>query len=413
MGEEEEDLISVLPDCLILEILSRLPSTKEAINTGTLSKRWQHLWTIVPNLIFLRYVEDNRPLHEFFSLVENTLTQCRHLNLNTFKLWTEYNIRFEPQFNHWIQYAIKCNVQKLDLSLWSHKFVLNDYFFTTTCFTHLTLSSCIFNLSPGGVITWNRLTNLCISFGKLNEVLIQTILSGSPLLETLELSNCYGYKRLNITSKSVKNLLFTGYINREREYGNNADIIEINAPYILSLRIEDDLFLWKLLLLNVSSLVEAFLDYYKKGYYDTTAKEAEEEMLKGFILKLRHVNKLTIGDSCAGTLSRLEAKGLTFPSHLEVLDVSSDEVLDWEDEDSEVDELFDSDSDENGDWEGEGSEADEPFDSDSSDENEDWEDGGSEVDELFDIGSDENEDWEDEGSEADEMSHSDSVDSGD
>nr|GFB75188.1 hypothetical protein [Tanacetum cinerariifolium] len=214
-------------------------------------------------------------------------------------------------------------------------------------------------------------------------------------------------------SKSVKNLLFTGYNNVENDFYNQTDIIETNAPYILSLRIECDLFLWKLLLLNVSSLVEAFLDYYKQVYYDTTAKEAEEEMLKGFILKLRHVKKLKIGDSCAGTLSRLEAKGLTFPSNLEVLDVSSDEGLDWEYEDSEVDELFDSDSDENGNWEDEGSEADEPFDNGSSDENEDWEDEGSEVDELFDIGSDENEDWEDEGSEADEMSHSDSVDSGD
>ncbi|GKC96116.1 hypothetical protein Tco_1161558 [Tanacetum coccineum] len=33
MEEEEEDRISLLPDCLILEILSRLPSTKEAIKT--------------------------------------------------------------------------------------------------------------------------------------------------------------------------------------------------------------------------------------------------------------------------------------------------------------------------------------------------------------------------------------------
>nr|GEX47249.1 hypothetical protein [Tanacetum cinerariifolium] len=207
--------------------------------------------------------------------------------------------------------------------------------------------------------------------------------------------------------------LFLDMPNQSGKHAKKTDIIETNAPYILSLRIECDLFLWKLLLLNVSSLVEAFLDYYKQVYYDTTAKEAEEEMLKGFILKLRHVKKLKIGDSCAGTLSRLEAKGLTFPSNLEVLDVSSDEGLDWEYEDSEVDELFDSDSDENGNWEDEGSEADEPFDNGSSDENEDWEDEGSEVDELFDIGSDENEDWEDEGSEADEMSHSDSVDSGD
>ncbi|GJT29089.1 F-box protein-like protein [Tanacetum coccineum] len=48
--EEGEDRISALPDCLILEILSRLPETKEAIKTSSLSKRWQYVWTSVPNL---------------------------------------------------------------------------------------------------------------------------------------------------------------------------------------------------------------------------------------------------------------------------------------------------------------------------------------------------------------------------
>ena len=67
----------------------------------------------------------------------------------------------------------------------------------------------------------------------------------------------------------------------------------------LSLRIQADLDLSKLFLLNVSSLVEAFLDYSKYGYYETTPQEATEEMLNGFILKLRHVKKLTIGFSCA------------------------------------------------------------------------------------------------------------------
>ncbi|GJR12661.1 F-box protein-like protein [Tanacetum coccineum] len=48
--EEGEDRISALPDCLNLEILSRLPETKEAIKTSSLSKRWQYVWTSVPNL---------------------------------------------------------------------------------------------------------------------------------------------------------------------------------------------------------------------------------------------------------------------------------------------------------------------------------------------------------------------------
>ncbi|GKC49624.1 hypothetical protein Tco_1072369, partial [Tanacetum coccineum] len=228
--------------------------------------------------------------------------------------------------------------------------------------------------------------------------------------------------------------MFSGYNNGENEFYNQTDIIEINAPYILSLEIELNLFLWKLLLLNVS-LVEAFLDYSKGGYYATTSKQEKEEMLNRFILKLRHIKKLTIRISCAGTLSRLEAKGLTLPPNLKVLDVTSLEYgdgslevicepsdsesnvsRDWEepllDESSEVDELSETDSYKDRDWEEEGSEIDE-FDSDS-DENGDTEepllDESSEFDEMSDNNSVENGDWDDpllnEGAEVDDLSYS-------
>ncbi|XP_065869878.1 putative F-box/LRR-repeat protein At3g18150 isoform X2 [Euphorbia lathyris] len=52
MEEEKQDRISDLPDSLIQHILSFLPSTKQAIQTGVLSKRWQKQWTEVPVLIF-------------------------------------------------------------------------------------------------------------------------------------------------------------------------------------------------------------------------------------------------------------------------------------------------------------------------------------------------------------------------
>ncbi|WCJ18512.1 F-box family protein [Euphorbia peplus] len=50
--DKKEDRISALPDALIHHILSLLPSTKEAIRTGILSKRWKSQWTRVPVLIF-------------------------------------------------------------------------------------------------------------------------------------------------------------------------------------------------------------------------------------------------------------------------------------------------------------------------------------------------------------------------
>ncbi|MFS7931345.1 putative leucine-rich repeat domain superfamily, F-box-like domain superfamily [Helianthus anomalus] len=305
--DDDEDRISQLPDCLLAEILSRLPSTKDAIRTGALSKRWKHLWTCVPILVFQHPCDSclyGRPL-DFFSYVDKTLTQRPHLKVNKFTLSCFYDDRVKSQVHNWIRYAVDCNVE--DLYLWLYRmgrlrrFQLDQFFFINSCFTHLTLKHCAFN--PTGAISWKNLRKLCIAYGKLDEDLIENILSGSPVLETLVLDYCNGYRQLNITSKSVKNLVLHHW-----QY----DIIEINAPNILTLKVQ---YASDILLLNVSSLVEAHL-----FRFGTTTDEAQEEMLTGFILNLLHVKDLKIGTSCVKVLDRLKAKGFICPSNLKVLD---------------------------------------------------------------------------------------------
>ncbi|KAL4563327.1 hypothetical protein LXL04_027368 [Taraxacum kok-saghyz] len=330
MEKREEDRISALPDCLLLEILSRLPTTKSAIKTGILSKRWKQIWTLLPVLIF-KCTVDNRTPSDFVSFVDKTLTQCRQLKLGKLVLSTYRDIQFQPQLSNWIRYAISCNVEELRLSLKSAdsrvKFEFDQNFFISSCFTDMALVGCVLN--PTGAICWKNLKTFYIDHTNLDEDMIENILSGSPVLETLVLDSCYGFKLIDITSKSVKNLVFTGYPKCQVTHDEVGEIIKINAPNILSLSIQEDLVLWKLLLLDVSSLIKVYLDYYTLDrYFDPTPKEAEEEMLKGFILKTRHVKELEIGSYCYKVVSRLEAKGFEFPSNVKF----SDET--WCDEDS-------------------------------------------------------------------------------
>ncbi|CAI9292819.1 unnamed protein product [Lactuca saligna] len=315
--EAKDDRISALPSCVLLEILSRLPSTKDAIRTGALSNRWKNLWTSVPTLIFKGRVR-NVCESDFVSFVDKTLIQCRQSKLTKLEV-ESYDIRrFASQVNNWIRYAISCNVEVLKLELWKpvHEagYPLDELFFRASSFTHLRLEGCIFN--PTGAISWKNLRSLSISYGNLDEDLIENILSGSPVLETLVLDYCEDYRRLNITSKSLKNLVLSGYIDYLAPPNDGS--IEINAPHISSLRIRGCLLLWKPLLVNVSSLVEANLDYTLYDHHETsTLDEAEEEMLKVLMLNLCRVKELkfNFGDECSKTFSRLKDKGFTIPSN--------------------------------------------------------------------------------------------------
>ncbi|GKB80622.1 F-box/LRR-repeat protein 25-like protein [Tanacetum coccineum] len=322
VDKKEEDYISLLPDCLLIDIISRLPETKEAIRTGTLSKRWQHLWPYVSNLVFIFYTSfsnwNDQRLYDIVSSIDQTLSQCRQFNIIKFKLRIPYAVIYESLVNDWIRYAFSCNVQDLDLYLDSQddesEFVLDQFFFVNSSFTCLELDGCVF--IPTGAISWTNLKSLQISQGDLDADLIRNMLSGSPLLEIFYLLRCYGFGRIDITSKSVKKFVLDGYFDPvEQQWPDLADIVEINAPHLLSLSIIQDLLLWKVVLLDVSSLVEAELDYEKSGHFETTSKEEKEEMLKGFLLSLRHVKRLEIGDYCFRTLTRLKAKGFTFPSN--------------------------------------------------------------------------------------------------
>nr|XP_043609289.1 putative F-box protein At1g49610 [Erigeron canadensis] len=352
--EQEEDRISLLSDRLIIEeILPRLESTKSAIRTGALSKRWRHLWPLVPSLHFTDYSFKklhpffiSKPLPEFYTSVDKTLDQCKFKNLKKFSVSANYCFYFESDVDKWIQFVISCKVQNFHMDLnykhFTDQFVFEDEsFFINSHFTHLHLEHCLFY--PTGPISWNNLTHLTISYARLDHDLIEDILSGSPVLDTLRLVDCYGYLWINVTSKSVKNLVFHGYNNLDDKSDNLEDVIEINAPYIKSLKICGYLLLWKLVLRDVSSLVKAELDYTKMGYNEMTSKVEREEMLKRFILRLHHVKELKIGIDCYTVFSRLEAKGFIFPSSLKVVkvdypiyDTDSTELGDSSDSDSSV-----------------------------------------------------------------------------
>ncbi|GJW09621.1 hypothetical protein Tco_1575448 [Tanacetum coccineum] len=77
----------------------------------------------------------------------------------------------------------------------------------------------------------------------------------------------------------------------------------------------------KLVLLNVSSVIEVELAYYQ-AYFTESMKlvdETNEEILQDFLLSVGHVKEVIISESILQTLAGLKAKGFTFPWNLKVL----------------------------------------------------------------------------------------------
>ncbi|GKC90110.1 ribonuclease H-like domain-containing protein [Tanacetum coccineum] len=266
-------------EMLVNNIMSRLDCTTKEVSPNnnyypkTMKKtsdlHFPHLFFSNGN-DFNEIVVKETNLHDYISFIDNTLNKCpTNLNLKKFKLDIDYsslvNSEFKSRANSWIRYAIRRNVEEVDLWLFDvgvgQDFTFEDeLFFNTSCITRMTLSFCRFN-PPNGAISWERLESLCLSCVILDDNMIGKIISGSPCLEYLELKDCHGYRRIDVTSKSVKKLvLFEYYCGVESEE-DIIDCIKINAPYISSLTIKGELLLRELVLLNVSSLVEVDLKY--------------------------------------------------------------------------------------------------------------------------------------------------------
>ena len=81
--DEDRKNLDNLPEEILRHILSLLP-TIDAIRTSMLSKRWENLWTCIPNLDFQQRLHYDRPL--FLNFVERVLL----LHVSNIKKFTLY-----------------------------------------------------------------------------------------------------------------------------------------------------------------------------------------------------------------------------------------------------------------------------------------------------------------------------------
>ncbi|CAA7017440.1 unnamed protein product [Microthlaspi erraticum] len=275
------DFISSMPDVILHHIVSFIP-IKLAIITSALSRRWRHVWCGTPCLDFDRY--------DGAEAINQTLNSYRAQKITSFDLSMSECVP-EPQIDSWIEFAMSRNVEKMSLSLSGfvdeETYRFPDSFYLSSSLEELWLD---FVMIPGCTVSWKSLRRLTLCETKQS---LADILTGCPVLETLELLDCGGVQRLDLT-KSPTLTRLTVFLGQ----------FHIIAPHIRYLKLTSTK--EQCTLVDVSSLIEASLaicleantyGYSSGNYLGAGDYLPLQNMVLKMLAKLQNVKKLTFGST--------------------------------------------------------------------------------------------------------------------
>lgn len=194
-----EDRISNLPSCLIVKIISLLP-TKDAVATNTLSTKWKLLWTFVTSLDFSdQSISYEQSTESFKRFVNQVLLLHDKSCLQKFRLNCEKTYD-GSLVQDWISSLLPSKIQELDLSISKER---PDLFpadiFRSKMLVVLKLDANKEVNIPTSILLPNlktlHLRNIELSY----DLSIDKLLSGCPVLGELLLRCCLGQAVSTVT----------------------------------------------------------------------------------------------------------------------------------------------------------------------------------------------------------------------
>ncbi|KAJ4870740.1 FBD-associated F-box protein [Raphanus sativus] len=248
-----KDMISELPEALLLHILSSVP-TRDAIATSVLSKRWRSLWKMVPKLDFESNIEQvsSEDVYRLLLLHKAPFLESLHLNIE--------NTSGRLDIGILIGIALSRHVRKLELDLYNdgHKTVR---FPSVLCSYNNTLEvlKLMYHvlLDFPSRVCFNALRELHLYYVVFeNEASVCNLLSGCPRLRDLvvERNSNFDVETYTIAVPSLQRLTI------EEDY-SSTDVggggYVINAPALKYLNITGLYFIDFCLIENAPELVEA------------------------------------------------------------------------------------------------------------------------------------------------------------
>ncbi|KAJ4769073.1 F-box family protein [Rhynchospora pubera] len=308
---ENVDRMSNLPDSILAHILSFL-TTKVAVQTSLLAKRYQNLWASVPvvDLDFDDFLLSGEEVEEgsckqeekFVKFVNGVFEHREPLTLESFNLvWDGDNSDPTPT-TAWLDTVAKLKPKFLsvDISTEKDKIEVPDSVFTSELLQQLVLELSFETISPRSV-KLPCLKRLTLKYIYFEDEILEKLSSGSPAIEEMVIHDCI-WNSGCISSGTMKHLVL--------RYCHDGTIsfldILICIPSLEFLEVYSCLVMGKLKFKDMTSLVGAQI------HFD---KLSDEEPL--FLTGLTNVKsfELVLSVSAMMTMKNLlEKKATNFPT---------------------------------------------------------------------------------------------------
>ncbi|KAJ4786876.1 F-box/RNI-like superfamily protein [Rhynchospora pubera] len=256
------DRISSLPDDILIPILSLL-STKEAVQTCILSKRWSNVWAYVPvlkvaeyefrtsksNLGVYRDQSQIECMDKFVRFVNGVLQNRKSLHLDTFNSFCS-SINNQNHSLEWLG-RVAALMPKVIVFYGNipERLDLAESLFSCASLQKLKLDFSGFaKITIPESIYLPSLKVLELAHIELSDDLVKKLFSGCPTLESLVLCSC-ALTVCDLTSDVLK-MLSIGYCWKN-------DKMRISCPGLVSLSIDYFSIKEEILLQNMASLATA------------------------------------------------------------------------------------------------------------------------------------------------------------